>query len=667
MVKVFDMRFLKLLFMFLVICGIVSPSIAQLNLSPPTAPPALKAWLPTGGLETDSSGARTMRLAVQVPPDHHGYLDKGDEGLLIPLTFHFKPLEAKGIQVSEVDRPLGTRDNKSHATVLRGDGEFLFHLTPPAGGFPTTGNFPVSVRYQICNDVTNICYPPRTIDVALQLATLSPSSVATSSAQPAPLTPASALTFSERVTQLFKRSTDNLLIALALVFVAGLIASATPCVYPIIPITSAILMARGGGSRQLGRLHSSVYFVGLICFYTLLGAFAASTGTALSALMTNPWVNISFALLFVYLGLSMLGLYEFQFLTALTAKLDSASSQRSGFSGTFLMGLTAGLIVSPCVGPVVGAILLDITGNAAVVNEVEAGVSSRVVVRGIAMMTAFGAGLGLPFLIVGLLSNRLPQSGTWLTKVKFLLGIPILYFAYTYYVKGMETLGVATNITHAILIGVIAIAIAVFVGAFHTLGDPPQRPLLLRRAFGIVLLIVGVHFLYNGLGQSGILIDRPQSDSIGQAAIMRSSNGLTPANTSETTSQTEVHGNLRWLRDISLARQLASTETKPLFVDFYADWCANCKAFGQLAVQNPTLNSALQNAVLMKVYDTDINFPSFQQDSHFPELRGVGGQPFLPLFAIYSPQGELIWKGQDYKAVNTMVAALERARQSSTQ
>jgi hypothetical protein len=68
----------------------------------------------------------------------------------------------------------------------------------------------------------------------------------------------------------------------------------------------------------------------------------------------------------------------------------------------------------------------------------------------------------------------------------------------------------------------------------------------------------------------------------------------------------------------------------------------------------------------MKVYDTDTDFKAFQQDSRFPELRGVGGQPFLPLFAIYSPQGEFIWKGQDYQAVGTMIAQLDRARQTAT-
>ena len=124
----------------------------------------------------------------------------------------------------------------------------------------------------------------------------------------------------------------------------------------------------------------------------------------------------------------------------------------------------------------------------------------------------------------------------------------------------------------------------------------------------------------------------------------------------------EIHGNLHWLRDFAVAQQRASVEQKPVFVDFYATWCANCKAFNRLAMNHTLLNQALQQVILVKIYDTDTVFETFQQDQRFPELRGVGGQPFLPLFAIYTPQGTLVWKGQDYQAVNTMMAQLERAK-----
>lgn len=660
------MSFIKLLLIVLTVTGTGLLSEAQPKFSPPLQelPKVKVKSLPNTGIPAENDSP-VVRIIVQVPPDHHGYLDQGDEGLLIPFAFNFSQLISQGIRVTEIERPSGVRDEQSHATVLRGRGQFKFLLDTLPSSFPSNSEFSTKMRYQICNDVTNVCYPPRTIEVPLHLATVRTltSTPKTFATQPITATTAST-TLLERVTRLFHQSTQNLPFTVILVFLAGLIAAATPCVYPIIPITSAIVMARGGHSRQQGQLHAIIYFVGLVVFYTALGAFAATTGTALSAVMTNAWVNITFALLFAYLGLSMLGLYDFQFLTILTAKLGDASSRRNGIAGTFFMGLTAGLVVSPCIGPVVGAILLNISGQAATITVHGGGPTAGIVVHGLVLMTSFGTGLGLPFLVVGLMSNRLPQSGGWLTKVKFLLGVPILYFAYTYYVKGMETLNVFPNIAHAMLIGVVAIIIAVCIGALHALGQQPQRHLALRQACSIVLLIIGVHFLYNGLGQSGILIASPPTNTPEQITTRGSADTLI---STTNPPPIEIHGNLRWFRDITLARQQARTAVKPLFVDFYATWCANCKAFSKLTQSDMALNTALQSVVLAKVYDTDKDFQAFQADQRLPELRGVGNQPFLPLFVIYSAQGEFVWKGQDYQAVHTILAQLQRAWYASTQ
>ena len=612
-------------------------------------------------LVDEQTGATTFRVEVFIPADHHGYLDKGDEGLYIPLAFAFDSLQEHGFGITVVSRPLGTRDQLVHATVLRDSGVFEFRLeSQPDKGGPE-GTFYGTLRHQICNDVTNICYPPKAIEFPMQFARRVAGNDLTASATAQPVS-ASDLTLSERLEDLFRRHLSSFPITFLLVFLAGLVASATPCVYPVIPITSAILMARGKGSPRLGRLNAGFYFLGIVFFYTLLGAFAATTGTALSALMTSAWVNMAFAGVFAYFGLSMIGLYEFQFLAPLIAKLDNATSRAEGFSGTFLMGTTAGLVISPCVGPIAGAILLGITGQAAGTLVSSGFDSSATAIRGISLMSGFGMGLGIPFLAVGMLSNKLPQSGPWLTKVKFFLGIPILYFAYVYYLKGMETAAVPPNIAHAILVGIAATASAVFLGLLHSGEGAQQGPgQLLRRVLAILLLIVGVHFLYNGLGQSGILIPVPQT---GQQLVNLRQPGQSGSENlgGSSASRAEYSGNLRWLRDFAFAQETAKADGKPLFVDFYATWCANCKAFQRLAVRNDQLNNALQQAVLVKVYDTDEVFETFQRDKNYPELGGVGGQPFLPLFAIYSDQGALHWKGQNYQAVNTMVSQLEAAR-----
>lgn len=656
-----------LLFGFICCLSTAISATAQPSLQgQPPAPPQIQAKTTEDIIVIDHTRSGTFRIAVHVPQHHHGYLDAGAEGLLIPLTFTFPDLEARKIRVKELSRPSGKWDHTVRATVLRGNGAFTFHLDATAASLAADEIFSGNLLYQICNDKTNICYAPRKINIPLNIDVAVAAGMADGSPTAdrlRPPLPAVSLTTREHITALFQRYMRHSLLAIGIVFIAGLLASATPCVYPIIPITSAILIARAHGLRQRGQLHALTYFLGIILFYTLLGLLAALTGQALSAIMTNAWVNLSFAILFTYFGLSMLGLYEFHFLSSFITKLDKASGRPGGLTGTLLMGLTAGLVVSPCVGPVAGAVLLQITGQTAttaIANSTAIG--NDTLLRGITLMTSFGAGLGLPFLVIGLVSHRLPQSGPWLTKIKFLLGIPILYFAYTYYLKGVETAGISTDVAHAILIGIIAIGVGVFIGALHHPGQSPSPGLLIRRALGIVLLIIGAHFLYNGMGQSGILLEN--STTVPRTTVTKPGTSSLADNH---VAQVETHGNLQWLRDFSLGRQRASTEHKPLFIDFYATWCANCKEFQRLSIANRQLNQMLQQTVLVKIYDTDEIFKTFQQNRHYPELGGIGGQPFLPLFAIYSPDGALVWKGQDYQAVATMIAQLEYARRDTTQ
>lgn len=133
--------------------------------------PAVQAWLEEEKLTLvrSESGSETFHLTVQVPPNHHAYLDKGDDGLLIPLTFTFTPFEQQGIQVAMLTQPGGKRDEKFRATVLRGKGTFTFELKAIRDALPQDRVLPATLLYQICNDVTEICYPPQELAVPLRL------------------------------------------------------------------------------------------------------------------------------------------------------------------------------------------------------------------------------------------------------------------------------------------------------------------------------------------------------------------------------------------------------------------------------------------------------------------------------------------------------------------
>ena len=235
-----------------------------------------------------------------------------------------------------------------------------------------------------------------------------------------------------------------------------------------------------------------------------------------------------------------------------------------------------------------------------------------------------------------MLSHWVGQPGPWLTKVKFVLGLPILYVAYTYYLKSMDIAGVPEPVAHAMLLGVVAIGLAVFIGDFYRLGANSSHSARVRGALGIVLLIVGIYFLYNGLGRSGILIpaavSRQDGTSVADTVPLRASSsaGVIPP-------QGEIRGNLRWFRDFALAQEHARREHKPLFVDFYATWCANCKAFDHLTRRNARLNTALQQVVLVKIYDTDVWLSHVPARSALPGIRRRRRTAFFaPVCHLYS-------------------------------
>lgn len=130
----------------------------------------VRAELVGGELTIADKEPQTFHIVVHVPAGHHAYLDKGDEGFLIPLSFSFPLLEAVGARVVTVSRPKGSRDDKVRATVVRDSGEFVFRLETAEARFSSGSETYVSLRYQICNDLTNICYPPREIQIPFRIA-----------------------------------------------------------------------------------------------------------------------------------------------------------------------------------------------------------------------------------------------------------------------------------------------------------------------------------------------------------------------------------------------------------------------------------------------------------------------------------------------------------------
>ncbi len=199
----------------------------------------------------------------------------------------------------------------------------------------------------------------------------------------------------------------SMLLAFVAAYVGGLLASLTPCVYPMIPITAGVIgNANVGGSRGRGFLLSMAYVVGMACTYAALGLFAAATGRFFGTINTSPWTFFLVGNIILLLGLGMLDVFQLPtFAPRITTKIN-------GVPGVFAVGMASGLIAGPCTAPVLGALLAYVatTGN---------------LVLGASLLFIFSFGMGAILLVVGTFSGVLasiPRSGTWMVMIKKVMG-----------------------------------------------------------------------------------------------------------------------------------------------------------------------------------------------------------------------------------------------------
>jgi thiol:disulfide interchange protein DsbD len=279
----------------------------------------------------------------------------------------------------------------------------------------------------------------------------------------------------------------------------------------------------------------------------------------------------------------------------------------------------------PCVGPIVFALLLQVADNIAektaaleLVNQ-SLGFFDKLTIatQGSAMMAGFGLGVGLPFFIISVVKfKKLPKAGYWMNKIKYAFGFMIMYFAYLYLEKGMGVLDVESSTTETLSIGMLAIWIAVIHCHALTLMPLDARPnQKMQHYVGVLFLIVGAQL---------------------SAASTKASSALVVQN----------EAGISWYRSFEAAKKIAHQTGKPIFIDFYASWCANCTEFKKESASNTKLNQALrEKAIAVKLIDKEPEFEKFRASPEHRQLK-IG----LPYFAIITPEGKLAWSGTDYKA-----------------
>ncbi len=552
-----------------------------------------------------------FRITLDVPPDHHAYLNTGDKSMYIPVAFDSNTqLADAGLAISRITKPEGVYDAEMGAQVLRGKGEFTLALAQTHAK-PLTGNsIPLAVRYQLCSDVNHVCFRPHSTAVVLSLPP--PSAV-----KPAISTRTEESEgFMDKLLTLFKTNKDNTLIMFGLMLIAGLLSVATPCVYLMLPITSMFIVNRANGVARKEKHHAFVYLVGIVGTYMLLGLMAGMTGGAFNTFMQSAWVNLTFSVFFV---LALLGFYELAFMQNEVHSLDQQSVRVKGLAGTWLMGTVAGLVISPCVGPIVFALLLQVADNIADQAAALAAMGQEltfwgrfgiIAASGSVMMAGFGAGVGIPFFVVSIVKfKKLTTAGYWMNKIKYAFGFMILYFAYTYFDKGMGVLGAKPATTLSLAIGMAAIWVAVV--HCNVLALFAAQPKM-HHFCGVMALIVGGWLTtVAGLGQMPF-VDTVETNTLASHRQQATAVAL----------EIEEESSITWHRSYAAAQKLAQQSGKPIFIDFYANYCANCKAFKEETAQNKDLNDALRNAaIVVKLVDKEPEFEKFrEQPEHRPTV-----------------------------------------------
>ena len=477
--------------------------------------------------------AETALLRFTVEPGYYLYRDK----------FEFKVTGGEGFAVRSAELPEGViKDDPEFGPVpvYYGQVEIPVKLDRPAG--PET-EVTLQARFQGCRD-GDICYPPMQREVSFSMPAAEAPVGGKSETPAATVDTTPPVSEQDRLARLLLDNTAKAIVAF---FIAGLLLAFTPCVLPMLPILSGIIVGQGEKITAMKAFWLSlVYVLAMAVTYTVAGVLAGMFGQNLQAMFQDPWVISGFVLVFVLLALSMFGFYELQLPSSLQTRLTEASNKQQGghLVGVAVMGFLSALIVGPCVAPpLMGAlIVIGSTGDA---------------VLGGAALFAMAMGMGVPLILFGVSAGKLvPRAGAWMDAVKAVFGVALL---------GLSIWMLERILPGAVIMllwGALAIACGVYLGALEPAGEGASGWRKLWKSLGVFLLLLGVIELI-GAASGGDNWQKPLAkfhSATGSAAV---------------TEQHAAFTRVKSLADLDQA--LAGGGGQGTMLDYYADWCVECK------------------------------------------------------------------------------------------
>jgi thiol:disulfide interchange protein DsbD len=460
-----------------------------------------------------------------------------------------------------------------------------FAIDLELSGSSAGSKFQLIAKYQGCAE-KGICYPPVSKTVNLDLGEAGSVSPALAEAgNPKEVSAgkvsvdASADEISEEQSVIAMLSEGSIGSTILAFFLFGLALSLTPCVFPMIPILSGIIVGQGTDiTRKKSFTLSVVYVLGMTIMYTIAGMLAGLTGELLSSAFQNPWVLGGSAAVFVLLSFSMFGFYDLQLPASLQTRLTETSNNIPGgaYSGVFVMGALSALIVGPCVAAPLSGALLYI------------GQTGDFMLGGVALFV-MSLGMGVPLLLIGASAGSLlPKAGAWMNAVKAVFGVLMLAVA----IWLLERI-LPSSIIFALWAALLIIS-AIYMRALETLPAAASGWQRFWKGTGIVVLLYGIALLFGSLtGATDVFNPLEKLTGSTQYVSMDSSSGRAEGGL----KFEEIKG----VEEFDKTLAAAVSEGKPVFVDFYADWCVECVRMENTTFKSPNVIAALAGYRLLRL------------------------------------------------------------------
>lgn len=420
---------------------------------------------------------------------------------------------------------------------------------------------------QGCNKPVGVCYPPMQRAVTLQL----DDSITTASPETTATTPS--------------ESTKSFFGYILTAFGAGLLLSLTPCVLPMIPILAGIIAGQKNPSRKKSGWLAICYVAGTIVTYLIAGWIAGATGAQLQAYFQNPWVIGFICLLLVLLAASLFGWYKIQMPSSIQSKFSNSNvSSKSASITSFSLGLISALVVGACVSPIL-------------IIALGAAITQGDPILGASIMGAMALGMGVLLILFGFGAGwLLPKTGPWMTQIQVIFGFMVLGVA----IYLLDTLALFPTL--------YLWAILLLYAGFYCwqLATDNSKPMIVSsiKVCSTIAIIWGAMALV-GAVTNGSNILNPLQHLTTDSSDSKSFKSSLPFKVTTTLAGTE--------QQLSIAQQRG----KPVMIDFYADWCLDCKRMHRTTFRNKDVIEALSDWMLIEVDVTETSKQSEEVKRHF--------------------------------------------------